>query len=200
MRVSNKQAAENRGALLQAANRLFRKRGIEGVGVAEIAKEAGLTHGALYAHFPSKEALASEAFSYGFAGNMANTKAWPRGRDRSFEEHLGGLISTRMRDDWETGCPMAASASEIGRHGRAISDSFTQAFEQLAAMIEASLEDAIPLTKRRRLAIAAVAAEIGAIAASRAVAKTDPALADEVLEAVRETVGAAYEIEKARAE
>jgi TetR/AcrR family transcriptional repressor of nem operon len=131
---------------------------------------------------------------------MANTKARARERDRSFEEHLGGLISTHMRDDWETGCPMAASASEIGRHGRAISASFTQAFEQLAAMIDASLKDAIPLTKRRRLAIAAVAAEIGAIAASRAVAKTDPALADEVLEAVRETVGAAYEIEKARAE
>jgi TetR/AcrR family transcriptional regulator, transcriptional repressor for nem operon len=200
MRVSNKQAAENRGALLQAANRLFRKRGIDGIGVAEIAKEAGLTHGALYAHFPSKEALAAEAFSHGFAGNMANTKARARERDRSFEEHLGGLISTHMRDDWETGCPMAASASEIGRHGRAISASFTQAFEQLAAMIDASLKDAIPLTKRRRLAIAAVAAEIGAIAASRAVAKTDPALADEVLEAVRETVGAAYEIEKARAE
>jgi TetR/AcrR family transcriptional repressor of nem operon len=200
MRVSNKQAAENRDALLQAANRLFRKRGIEGVGVAEIAKEAGLTHGALYAHFPSKEALAAEAFSHGFAGNLANSKAWACERDRSFEEHLNGLISTHMRDDWEAGCPMAASASEIGRQGRAISASFTQAFEQLAAMIEASLKDAIPLRKRRRLAIAAVAAEIGAIAASRAVAKTDPALADEVLEAVRETVGAAYEIEKARAE
>ena len=200
MRVSKKQAAENREALLQAANRLFRQRGIDGVGVAEIAYEAGLTHGALYAHFPSKEALAAEAFSHGFAGNMANTKAWAREQDRSFEEHLGGLISTHMRDDWEAGCPMAASASEIGRQGRAISASFTQAFEQLAAMIDASLKDAIPLTKRRRLAIAAVAAEIGAIAASRAVAKTDPALADEVLEAVRETVGAAYEIEKARAE
>jgi TetR/AcrR family transcriptional repressor of nem operon len=200
MRVSKKQAAENREALLQAANRLFRQRGIDGVGVAEIADKAGLTHGALYAHFPSKEALAAEAFSHGFAGNLANTKAWARERDRSFEEHLGGLISTHMRDDWEAGCPMAASASEIGRHGRAISATFAQAFEQLAAMIEASLKDAIPLTKRRRLAIAAVAAEIGAIAASRAVAKTDPALADEVLEAVRETVGAAYEIEKARAE
>jgi TetR/AcrR family transcriptional repressor of nem operon len=199
MRVSKKQAAENREALLQAANRLFRQRGIDGVGVAEIADEAGLTHGALYAHFPSKEALAAEAFSHGFAGNLANTKARARERDRSFEKQLGVLISTHMRDDWEAGCPMAASASEIGRQGRAISAGFTQAFEQLAAMIEASLKDAIPLTKRRRLAIAAVAAEIGAVAASRAVAKTDPALADEVLEAVRETVGAAYEIEKARA-
>ena len=67
-------------------------------------------------------------------------------------------------------------------------------------MIEGSLENAILPARKRRLAIAAVAAEIGAIAASRAVAKTDPALADEVLEAVRDTVSAAYKIEKARAE
>ena len=200
MRVSKKQAAENREALLQAANRLFRQRGIDGVGVAEIADEAGLTHGALYAHFPSKEALAAEAFSHGFAGNLANTKARARERDRSFEEHLGGLISTHMRDDWEAGCPMAASASEIGRQGCALSASFTNAFEQFVEMIEGSLENAIPPARKRRLAIAAVAAEIGAIATARAVAKTDSALADEVLEAVREIIWAAYKIEKARAE
>jgi len=57
MRVSKEKAAENRVALLQAASRLFRKRGIDGVGVADIAKEAGLTHGALYAHFGSIDAL-----------------------------------------------------------------------------------------------------------------------------------------------
>ncbi len=198
MRVSNKQAAENREALLQAANRLFRRRGIGGDGVAEIAEEAGLTHGALYAHFPSKEALAAEAFSYGFAGNMA-TPTSEDGRRPFFEDHLGGLLSIQMRNDWETGCPMAASASEIGRQGSAVSASFTRAFEQLVGLIEGSLDEAISPARRRLLATTAVAAEIGAIAASRAVAKTDPALADEVLAAVRETVGAAYESEKARA-
>jgi TetR/AcrR family transcriptional repressor of nem operon len=66
----------------------------------------------------------------------------------------------------------------------------------MAAMIEGSLEHSIPRSKRRSLAVAAVAAEIGAIAVSRAVAKTDPVLADEALEAVRETVGAAHRIEK----
>src|ERR1700721_1257929 len=99
MRVSKERAEANRGALLQAASRLFREKGFDGVGVAEVANAAGLTHGALYAHFPSKEALAAAAFSHGFAGNMANTKAWAREQDRSFEEHLGGLISTHMRDD-----------------------------------------------------------------------------------------------------
>jgi TetR/AcrR family transcriptional repressor of nem operon len=199
VRVSKEKAAGNREALLQAADRLFRERGIDGVGVAEIAKEAGLTHGALYAHFPSKEALAAEAFCHGFAGNVARTRA--REGDRpSFEDCLGGLLSTPMRDSFESGCPMAASASEIGRQGCAVSASFTKAFEQFVEMIERSLENAIPPARRRRLAIAAVAAEIGAIAASRAVAKTDPALADEVLEAVRETVSAAHKAEKARVE
>jgi TetR/AcrR family transcriptional regulator, transcriptional repressor for nem operon len=200
MRVSKQKSAENRDALLRAASRLFRTRGVDGVGVAEIAEEAGLTHGALYAHFPSKDALAAEAFAYGFASNLANTTAWAGEQDRSFEEHLGGLLSPHMRDDWEAGCPMAASASEIGRQGCAVSASFTRAFQQTVETIEGSLEEAIPPARRRRLAIAAVAAEIGAIAASRALTKTDPALADEVLEAVRKIVGAAYKIERARIE
>src|SRR6202023_4155843 len=63
LKVTKEKAAENRAALVQAAGRLFRERGIDGVGVAEISKKAGLTHGALYAQFPSKEALAAEAFA-----------------------------------------------------------------------------------------------------------------------------------------
>ena len=196
MRVSKEQAAENRIALLQAASRLFRQRGIDGVGVAEVAKAAGLTHGALYAHFKSKEELAAEAFSHGFEGNMADTREWAGDRCPSFQEHLDGLLSTYMRDKLETGCPMTASASEIARQGCAVGASFTRAFEQMTTMLEGSLEETIPAPERRRLALAAVAAEIGAIAVSRAIAKTDVALADEVLRAVREALGAAHQVEK----
>jgi TetR/AcrR family transcriptional repressor of nem operon len=195
MRVSKEKAAENRVAILQAASRLFRKRGVDGVGVAEIAKKAGLTHGALYAHFPSKDALVAEAFSHGFQGNMARTREGDR--RPSFEDYLGGLLSTYMRDNLETGCPMAASASEIARQGRAVSNSFTRAFKEMVVMLEGSLEHGIPASRRRRLAVAAIAAQIGAIAVSRAVAKMDAALADEVLQSVRETVGTAHKVEAA---
>jgi len=196
MRVSKEQVAENRIALLQAASRLFRQRGIDGVGVAEVAKEAGLTHGALYAHFKSKDELAAEAFSHGFEGNMADTREWAGDRCPSFQEYVEGLLSTYMRDKLETGCPMTASASEIGRQGGAVSASFTRAFEQMTTILEGSLEETIPAPQRRRLALAAVAAEIGAIAVSRAIAKTDVALADEVLRAVREALAAAHQVEK----
>jgi TetR/AcrR family transcriptional repressor of nem operon len=188
MRVSKEKAAENRVAILQAASRLFRKQGIDGVGVAEIAREAGLTHGALYAHFPSKDALVAEAFSHGFQGNIDRMRKRAGGRQPSFDDYLGGLLAPRMRDNPEIGCPLAASASEIGRQGHAVSDSFTQAFEEMVSLFQSSLEPAMLEGPRRQLAMTAIAAQIGAIAVSRAVAKTDMALADEVLQAVRETL------------
>jgi TetR/AcrR family transcriptional regulator, transcriptional repressor for nem operon len=195
MRVSKEKAAENRVALLRAASQLFRLRGIDGVGVAEVAKAAGLTHGALYAHFPSKDALVAEAFWYGFEKNLEEDRAVERVRRPSFEEHLASFFSIETRDRLETGCPMTASASEIARQGNAVSARFADAFEEIVTMLEESLEGVVPETKRRRLAVASVAAQIGAIAVSRAVAKADNALAEEVLESTRKTISAACKVE-----
>lgn len=192
MRVSKEKSAENREALLTAASRLFREKGIDGVGVAEVAKEAGLTHGALYAHFPSKDVLAAEAFSHGFAQRMAGAHAWAGDRHPPFEEYLGNLISTRLRDDLAAGCPLTASASEAGRQGPALSQSFAQAFEEEVAMVAAAIDEAVPQDVRRQLAVATIAAQIGAIAVARAVAKTDAALSDEVLKATRDAITAAF--------
>ena len=89
---------------------------------------------------------------------------------------------------------MTASASEIGRQGKDASARFVGAFEEIVAMLEESLAE-IPAAKRRRVAVAAAAAEIGAIAVSRAVAKADSELADEVLEATRKTLAGACKVE-----
>lgn len=190
MRVSKEKAAENRDALLRAASKLFRERGIDGVGVAEVAKAAGLTHGALYAHFPSKDALVAESFSYGFEGNMAEARKLEQDRHPSFEERLAEYFSAEARDRLASGCPLTASASEIARQGAAVSVRFADAFEQLVTVLEESLEG-MPVAKRRRLAVATVAAQIGAIAVARAVAKTNSALATEVLESTRQTLSMA---------
>ncbi|WP_413711688.1 TetR/AcrR family transcriptional regulator [Rhizobium sp. Rhizsp82] len=187
MRVSKEKAAENRQALLEAASRKFRKDGIDGVGVAEIANEAGLTHGAIYAHFPSKEALAAEAFSFGFAKSMEDTQAWANEHGASFDDFVKVLMSRRMRDKIDDGCPMTASASEISRQSLDLSLRFKDAFEELAATIAAPLTGHTTAAEKRRLSVAAVAAQIGAIAVARAVLKADEALSEEVLSAVRET-------------
>ena len=198
MHVSKVKAAENRDALLRTASRLFRRYGIDGVGVAQIAKEAGLTHGALYAHFSSKDELAAAALSYGCADNMAKTREWVGDRSMSFEELLGGYASTDMRDRLDTGCPMAAAVSEAGRKDCSVSESFTRGFEELVAMFEASLDEAMPPARRRSLALATAAAEIGAIAVSRAVLKTDAALADRILEASRDILSMICKVESAK--
>ncbi len=192
MRVSKEKATENRSALLDAASRLFREKGVDGVGVAEVAKAAGLTHGALYRHFDSKDALAAEAFLAGFADNMAGMRAWADGRNPGFEDYVKVLLSVAMRDRLAAGCPMTASASEAARQGPAVSESFAKAFEEEVALVEGALGGAGAGSAGRGLAVAAVAAQIGAIAVARAVAKADAALSELVLLSVREMIMTAY--------
>jgi TetR/AcrR family transcriptional repressor of nem operon len=188
MRVSKDQAETNRTLLLQAASRLFREKGFDGVGVAEVAKEAGLTHGALYAHFPSKDALAAEAFSDEIAHRVTSM----RRRKRTFEEYLDAMFSTESRDNLANGCPMTASASEIARQGTAVATSFAHAFEETVAILEESIEGEMTASQKRHVAVSALAAQIGAIAVARAVASVDVSLSKEVLRAVRRTVTPTY--------
>ena len=188
MFVSKEMTEINRGSLLRAASHLFRERGIDGVGVAEIAKEAGLTHGALYKHFPSKEALAAEAFYHPVATKNAETDASDEDREPSFEEYLDAMFSIEHRDNLGSGCPMTASASEVARQGSAVAASFTRAFKEKVITLEASIKEKMPSSEKRHLAVSALAAQIGAMAVARAVAKVDASLSKEVLQAVRETV------------
>src|ERR1700761_2727379 len=181
-------AERNRSSLLRAASHLFRERGIDGVGVAEIAKEAGLTHGALYKHFPSKEALAAEAFYHPLAAKNAEADASNEDREASFEEYLDAMFSIKHRNNLGNGCPMTASASEIARQGAAVAASFTRAFKEKVISLEASIKEKMPASQKRHLAVSALAAQIGAMAVARAVAKVDASLSKEVLQAVRETV------------
>ena len=186
--VPKEMAERNRSSLLRAASHMFRERGIDGVGVAEIAKEAGLTHGALYKHFPSKEALAAEAFYHPLAAKNAEADASNEDREASFEEYLDAMFSIEHRNNLGNGCPMTASASEIARQGAAVAASFTRAFKEKVISLEASIKEKMPASQKRHLAVSALAAQIGAMAVARAVAKVDASLSKEVLQAVRETV------------
>jgi TetR/AcrR family transcriptional repressor of nem operon len=128
MRISKEKAAENRNALVRAASKLIRERGIDGVGVAEISKAAGLTHGALYAHFRSKEELALAALVHGLEQTCAGLREAGADGVPGLSRFLDGFLSPAARDDYAGNCPMAASASEIGRQDRAISVCFSEGY------------------------------------------------------------------------
>jgi len=189
MRITKEKAEENRAALVQAAGRLFRARGIDGVGVAEISKEAGLTHGALYAHFPSKEALAAQALGHGVTRAAARLNKYSKDGVPDLSEFLDYYLAPATRDDMVNGCALAASASEIGRQDASISAHFKEGLLRTASAFEKHIAGSRPGVDARQAGLAIAAAMIGGVAAARATAKADPELSDELLAAMRAILG-----------
>ena len=192
VKVTKEKAAANRAALVRAAARLFRERGIDGVGVAEICKSAGLTHGALYAQFASKEALAAEALAYGLDRSFVGLTAVKGDRGTTLTAFLDAYLAPQHRDDLADGCPMAASASEIARQDEAISAQFSDGFERIVEAIQRMLGTTATTASAaaaRQHALAIAAAMIGGIAAARAVRKARPDLSDEIVMVVRQVLG-----------
>jgi TetR/AcrR family transcriptional repressor of nem operon len=192
VKVTKERAAANRAALVRAAAHLFRERGIDGVGIAEICKSAGLTHGALYAQFPSKEALAAEALAYGLDRSYAHMTAANDDHKPTLTAYLDAYLAPQHRDDLAGGCPMAASASEIVRQDEAMSAQFSDGFERTVEAIQVMTETTAATTATgasRQRALAIAAAMIGGVAAARAVRRARPDLSDEILTAVRQVLG-----------
>src|ERR1700681_3532545 len=99
MKVSREQTAENRERILDAAAQLFRERGFDGIGVADLMKSAGLTHGGFYGHFSSKEDLIAQACARAIADSLV---VWNRRADRATESPFSavttGYLTTKHRD------------------------------------------------------------------------------------------------------
>jgi TetR/AcrR family transcriptional repressor of nem operon len=189
MKVTKEKLAENRAALVKAAARLFRERGIDGVGVAEIGKAAGLTHGALYGQFPSKQALVAEALADGMAASQAYmTAPKPHGAP-TLADQLDRYLALDHRDNLAGGCAMAASASEIARQDEAVSARLAKGFEEMAGSIQTALKPTTLGVDDRARALTIAAAMIGGIALARAASKSRPDLGDEIMVVVRRVLG-----------
>jgi TetR/AcrR family transcriptional regulator, transcriptional repressor for nem operon len=188
MKVTREKSAENRRALVRAAGKLFKQHGINGVGVADIGREAGLTHGALYAQFDSKEALAAEALAdsleRGYARHVEGA-----GDDFNLSDYLDWYVGKRHRDNLVTGCAMTASGSEIARQGKKVSRAFADGFAKFADNLERYIGGSEMSASDHERALAIASAAIGAVIVSRALAKAEPKLADQVLTASRRVLG-----------
>src|SRR6266404_3216479 len=185
MKITKEKSEKNRQDLLEAAARLFCERGVDGTGVADICKKAGLTHGALYSHFESKDDLAAEALAYELGKSLPRMKKVGRGQEPTLAAYLDNYLSAEHRDNIAGGCPIAASASEIARHGSSLSSSFTDGFLQMVDAVESVLNPSRKKHNHRR-AVMIVSTMIGAVAAARATMKSDADLSNEILADVRE--------------
>jgi TetR/AcrR family transcriptional regulator, transcriptional repressor for nem operon len=177
MRVSKEKAAENRERILGEAARLFRERGLSGVGVDALTEAAGLTHGSLYSHFGSRDRLAVEALGHAFASFGAKF-----GAIKQLDAYVNAYLSTEHRDNPGSGCAVAAMGCEVPRQSKAFRQLFTDAAKRIMARLSALLPGR---NGRRREddALAMLATMAGGLMLSRAV--NDPEFSERILSACR---------------
>jgi TetR/AcrR family transcriptional repressor of nem operon len=185
MRVSRQKAMENRQRIVDAAARLFRDGGFDGVGVDAIMKEAELTHGGFYGHFASKDDLAAE-----MTGRVTTRQGWMQrlsGKPNpSLKEVVRGYLTPRHRDDPGTGCLFAALGSDVVRQPDAVRRAFTEGLQNRVEALR-QLITGRSAAARRRQALATMSGMVGALMLSRAV--DDPKLSAEILDAAADTFG-----------
>src|SRR6478752_6852590 len=127
MKVSREEAAANRERIVDVASRLFREKGFDGIGVADVMKEAGLTHGGFYGHFGSKEDLMAEAASLAIRESRERWARRARAAGGDALEALASLYLTpRHRDDPGHGCAAAALATDASRQGFGVRRAVTE--------------------------------------------------------------------------
>ena len=114
MRYPAKETAAKHERIVKEASRLFRERGFENVTVGEVMKAAGLTHGAFYAHFGSKQDLQAAAVAYGQGLTASRTRSYSATK-KGRKEYADRYLSPRHRDNPGDGCTMAALAQEVAR-------------------------------------------------------------------------------------
>ncbi|MEG0675720.1 MAG: TetR/AcrR family transcriptional regulator [Comamonas sp.] len=189
MKVSKAQAAENREGIVDAAARLYREKGLDGVGVAEITRDAGLTHGGLYRHFESKDALAREACLRAFEWTITPLDGLaPHAADAAsaakFHAMVHSYLSANHRDHPGEGCPAAALAADAARAGPEMSEVFAQGVERNIQRFMGVLQgdDAA----KRTQTIATLSSMVGALVLARATAAGNPALSEEILATLRQ--------------
>ena len=180
--------------IVETAARAIRRGGFDGVGVADIMKEAGLTHGGFYAHFASRDALLCEAMERAgrdSAVRIAKTSAIRQAQGASaFRAFVENYLSDRHLASRESGCPVAALASEMPRQSREVGEVAAQRVRGLISSVKKTLPPATP--RDAQAAAAAIASQlVGALQLARALG--DNAEGKALLAAARHTLIEQYD-------
>lgn len=177
VRVSKAQAQANREHIVETASELFRERGFDGVGVADLMAAAGFTHGGFYKHFGSKADLMAEASTCSLGKSLAVAQAL------DVPGFIDVYVSRKHRDGRGSGCTMAALCGDAARQSDDVRATFTEGIEHTLQTLGDKYPtgpDAVPGEGRKKM-IDLLSRAVGAIILSRA-CPDDSALADEILE------------------
>ncbi|TDM08796.1 MAG: TetR family transcriptional regulator [Ideonella sp. MAG2] len=179
-RMSAKEATRER--IVAVAARAIRRQGYDGVGVADVMKQAGLTHGAFYAHFASREAMLAEAARQACAESataVASVVAQAQ-QGEALTALLQAYLSKEHLEHAEVGCPLAALASETPRQAAEVRRATTQHLKEMVDLAARQSPDWGQAAAHER-ALATIATLVGTVVLARAV--DDPTLVDSLREA-----------------
>jgi TetR/AcrR family transcriptional repressor of nem operon len=179
-RTAAKEASHER--IVSVAARAIRRSGYDGTGVADIMKEAGLTHGAFYAHFASREAMLAEAATRACAEASALTAGVVAGAppDQALATMLRSYLSREHVEHAEMGCPLAALGSETPRQAPEVRRATTRHIKETIDLVARQSPDWGQPGAHER-AMVTLATMVGTLLLARAV--DEPALADSLCEA-----------------
>ncbi|HWZ39944.1 MAG TPA: TetR/AcrR family transcriptional regulator [Bradyrhizobium sp.] len=187
MRYSREHKQETHARIVRKASVRLREKGAHGIGVADLMKEAGLTHGGFYAHFDSREALVIEAFAYAMDRSMEH---WRKTAAETLpERRLATIVDSYLtpthRDDPGRGCAVPTLGAEIARESPKTRKAFAAKLEQMIDMIADQIPD-LPRKAARKQASATLATMMGTLVLSRIAGNGE--FSEEILAAGREAV------------
>lgn len=190
MRYPPHQKAETHKQIVEVAAREFRAHGLQGIGIADLMGQAGLTQGGFYAHFKDRDALVAEATQSAAEQSLCRLiEAAASAPGREVEAMLNFYLSPEHRDDPGRGCLLPALASELSRQAPVVRGTFTQSLkfnmEKVARYMPAK-----DLKTRRAQAMAFMSGMAGAVLLARAI--DDKKLSSGLLESVRAQLLSTY--------
>jgi TetR/AcrR family transcriptional regulator, transcriptional repressor for nem operon len=187
MRYSREHKLETHARIVKKASVRLREKGAHGIGVADLMKDAGLTHGGFYAHFDSREALVIEAFAHAMD---RSTERWRKlGEQTVPDKRLATIVESYLtpvhRDDPGHGCAVPALSAEIARESPRTRKAFATKLEEMIDMLAAQIPDASPKAARKQ-AMAVIATMMGTMVLARVAGNGE--FSEEILGAGRDAV------------
>jgi TetR/AcrR family transcriptional regulator, transcriptional repressor for nem operon len=176
---SQDEKTRNHDRIVEVAARKIRRQGTDGPGVAEIMREAGLTHGGFYKHFGSRDELIAEAAQHSYDESGAAVERVLDGAEEPLRAFVDWYLSGAHRDDPGTGCAVVALGGDVPRAGDPVRDAYTEQVRRYLDRLDGLLETGD--------ASVALSTLVGAMLLSRAV--NDPELSERILREAREALG-----------
>jgi TetR/AcrR family transcriptional repressor of nem operon len=158
---------ETRERIVEAAAAAFRERGVAAVGVGEVMKRAGLTHGGFYAHFASKDELLAEALASASAGSLVALDGLSRGASSDLSAAIDAYLSPEHLAHPERGCAIAALGPELARGAPGVRQTLAAALRKRLEHLASLMSPRLAADARRRRAAAALACMVGGMVVAR---------------------------------